>query len=188
MCKFPSASCRQHCRLAANASASSLGSDHPGVSNAVLVAEEDPLATKFRKKSVAEQNSVALAWNALMDPELKDLRACIYTNEEEFLRFRQVTSLHATPIDTFLTLHLRSSFRQILVNVVLATDILDSELAALRRNRWDQAFAGKGDDVHPKVENEKDINRKATIVLEHLIQASDVSHTMQHWHVFRVRL
>jgi hypothetical protein len=27
-------------------------------------------------------------------------------------------------------------------------------------------------------------NRKATIVVEHLIQASDVAHTMQHWHVF----
>jgi hypothetical protein len=29
------------------------------------------------------------------------------------------------------------------------------------------------------------INRKATIVIEHLIQASDVAHTMQHWHVYR---
>ena len=33
--------------------------------------------------------------------------------------------------------------------------------------------------------NERDsINRKATIVLEHLIQASDVAHTMQHWHIY----
>lgn len=30
----------------------------------------------------------------------------------------------------------------------------------------------------------EDTNRKATIVLEHIIQASDVSHTMQHWHVY----
>jgi hypothetical protein len=28
------------------------------------------------------------------------------------------------------------------------------------------------------------INRKATIVIEHLLQASDVSHTMQHWQVY----
>jgi hypothetical protein len=27
-------------------------------------------------------------------------------------------------------------------------------------------------------------NTRATIVLEHIIQASDVSHTMQHWHVY----
>jgi len=26
---------------------------------------------------------------------------------------------------------------------------------------------------------------RATIVIEHIIQASDVSHTMQHWHVYR---
>jgi hypothetical protein len=26
---------------------------------------------------------------------------------------------------------------------------------------------------------------KATIVIEHIIQASDVSHTMQHWHIYR---
>ena len=25
---------------------------------------------------------------------------------------------------------------------------------------------------------------RATIVMEHIIQASDVSHTMQHWHVY----
>ena len=29
-----------------------------------------------------------------------------------------------------------------------------------------------------------DMDRKATIVLEHLIQASDVSHTMQHWDIY----
>merc|ERR1712232_1406049 len=27
-------------------------------------------------------------------------------------------------------------------------------------------------------------DRKATIVIEHLIQASDVVHTMQHWHIY----
>lgn len=30
-----------------------------------------------------------------------------------------------------------------------------------------------------------EVNRKATIVIEHIIQASDISHTMQHWHVYR---
>ena len=30
-----------------------------------------------------------------------------------------------------------------------------------------------------------EINRKATVVIEHMIQASDVSHTMQHWHIYR---
>jgi hypothetical protein len=29
------------------------------------------------------------------------------------------------------------------------------------------------------------VDRKATIVIEHLIQASDISHTMQHWHIYQ---
>lgn len=31
---------------------------------------------------------------------------------------------------------------------------------------------------------EEDRNMKATIVIEHIIQASDVAHTMQHWHIY----
>lgn len=55
----------------------------------------------------------------------------------------------------------------------------DKELKTLRNLRWDRAFANKGmDDANMT-------NRKATIVIEHLIQASDVAHTMQHWHIYR---
>lgn len=28
-------------------------------------------------------------------------------------------------------------------------------------------------------------NMRATVVIEHIIQASDVCHTMQHWHIYR---
>jgi hypothetical protein len=31
-----------------------------------------------------------------------------------------------------------------------------------------------------------DADVRATIVIEHIIQASDVSHTMQHWHIYLV--
>ena len=63
----------------------------------------------------------------------------------------------------------------------MATDIMDKDLKALRNGRWERAFSEKVVD-HNEREN---INRKATIVIEHLIQASDVAHTMQHWHVYR---
>ena len=69
----------------------------------------------------------------------------------------------------------------------MATDICDKQLKTLRNKRWEKAFSGD------KVVNDEEgtdaamvaINRKATIVLEHLIQASDVAHTMQHWHIYR---
>lgn len=51
----------------------------------------------------------------------------------------------------------------------------------MRNARWEKAFQTK--DVHEVTK--EDIDRKATIVIEHLIQASDVSHTMQHWHVYK---
>jgi 3'5'-cyclic nucleotide phosphodiesterase len=65
----------------------------------------------------------------------------------------------------------------------MATDIMDKDLKQLRNNRWEKAFS---DETKMTKEEKKDnINRKATIVIEHLIQASDVAHTMQHWHIYR---
>ena len=61
---------------------------------------------------------------------------------------------------------------------VLATDIADKELKVLRNTRWDSAFAETEREENPR----DTVNRKATIVIEHLIQASDVAHTMQHWY------
>lgn len=59
---------------------------------------------------------------------------------------------------------------------------MDKELKALRNARWEKAFS----EGSVKEGNARSaINRKATIVIEHLIQASDVSHTMQHWHIYR---
>jgi hypothetical protein len=63
----------------------------------------------------------------------------------------------------------------------MATVIVDKELKALPDARWDKAFSESAtDDSSPDA-----VNRKATIVIEHLIQASDVAHTMQHWHIYR---
>lgn len=63
---------------------------------------------------------------------------------------------------------------------MLATDIFDKELGALRKSRWTKAFSDSSSEDELVARN-----RKATIVIEHIIQASDVSHTMQHWHIYR---
>ena len=118
----------------------------------------------YGNKSVAEQNSVDLAWDLLMEPAYDSLRACIYKTQEELERFRHLV-----------------------VNSVMATDIVDKELGEQRRQRWDRAFSngtGKNAATSPSNDDQArqdDVNRKATIVIEHLIQASDVAHTMQHW-------
>ena len=63
----------------------------------------------------------------------------------------------------------------------MATDIMDKDLGARRKARWEKAFSQEQEVEGDSVAT----NRKATIVLEHLMQASDVSHTMQHWVVFK---
>jgi len=137
--------------------------DHPGVPNITLIEENAPSAKFYKQKSIAEQNSVDLCWKILMEPRFKELRGCIYHTQDELLRFRQL-----------------------LVNVVMATDIVDKELGALRKARWAVAFSEEPVlDANLEYSPELDKNRKATIVLEHLIQASDVCHTMQHWDVYK---
>ena len=132
--------------------------DHPGVPNTRLIEENPGLAAVYKNKSVAEQNSVDLSWDLLQDDSFVDLRKAIYSTLDEQKRFRQLV-----------------------VNSVMATDIMDKDLKALRNARWDKAFSENTNN-----DTEKDIiDRKATIVIEHLIQASDVAHTMQHWHIYR---
>jgi hypothetical protein len=131
--------------------------DHRGCSNMQLIQEEESLGILYRNKSVAEQNSVYMSWNLLMDDSFDQLRHVIFGNQCELLRFREFV-----------------------VNSVLATDIFDKELNDLRKNRWMKAFS---QDISNHDADHS--NRKATIVVEHIIQASDVSHTLHHWQVYR---
>lgn len=131
---------------------------HTGVPNFLLAKEDPALAEKYISKSIAEQHSVDVAWSLLLLPVFKNLRSCIYQNATECKRFRSLV-----------------------VNSVMATDIFDKELKALRNSRWDMAF-------HRKEQangGDEEADRKATIVIEHIIQASDVSHTMQHWYIYQ---
>jgi hypothetical protein len=134
--------------------------DHSGVSNLQLIKEQARIAQHFKEKSVAEQNSIVVAWDKLMDPRFEDLRRIIYSQPSELDRFRQLV-----------------------VNNVLATDIFDKELTTLRKARWEKAFNKEGERTDSNQFD--DINRKATVVMEHLMQASDVAHTMQHWHIYQ---
>lgn len=129
--------------------------DHRGVSNMQLMVEEPKMAEMYHNKSIAEQNSLDLAWNVLMQDRFAELRRTLFGDEATLLRFRQL-----------------------IVNVVLATDIFDKELNDLRKSRWEKAFTASGEQAI-------DSDLRATIVIEHIIQASDVSHTMQHWHIYQ---
>jgi hypothetical protein len=148
------------CQLAVVFSALVHDVGHKGVPNGRLAEEEPEVATKYRNKSLAEQRSIDTAWQLLMLPHFTNLRRCIYRTMEE-----------------------KQRFRSLLVHSVLATDIFDKELKTLRNDRWDLAFH----NTVMQTDAKEHMDRKAIIVLEHIIQASDVSHTMQHWHIYLVR-
>ena len=62
---------------------------------------------------------------------------------------------------------------------------MDKDLKTLRNDRWAKAFAEDSSAPKDIATRKESVDRKATIVIEHLIQASDIAHTMQHWHVYR---
>jgi 3'5'-cyclic nucleotide phosphodiesterase len=137
------------------------------------VKEDSPIAKKYHEKSIAEQNSVDLAWDLLMKDEYKELRRTIYKTEREFRRFRYlvVNTVLATGKSRFcesvplVIVRRRSiddlSFAHIslLLSLHRYTDIMDKDLKQLRNNRWDKAFK---EDNSGESDRDK-INRKATI-------------------------
>jgi hypothetical protein len=134
--------------------------DHRGLTNMLLMKEKPHIAALYRNKSVAEQNSVDLAWNLLMDPEYEALQDTIFGNNDEFKRFRKLV-----------------------VNVVMATDIFDRELMGDRTSRWLKAF--DKDSRIEELPGEEEASLKATVIIEHAMQVADIMHTMQHFHSYQ---
>ena len=121
--------------------------------------EKDRVAIMFHGKSPAENHSINLAWTTLMQPQYKDLVKCLSPTDSE-----------------------KARFKKLVVSAVLATDVFDPVLKKSRNERWEQVFDCGSTNVD---KSDDDTNAlKVMIVLEHLIQASDVAHTMQHWHVY----
>jgi class 3 adenylate cyclase len=135
--------------------------NHPGVSNGQLIEEATGMAAAYDNKSIAEQNSVDLAWDLLMEPSYKELQNCIFADAAGYKRFRNVV-----------------------VNSVIATDFFDKELNDLRDARWLKAFHPEDFNGEKEDEMFSLMNAKATLVIENIIQASAVAHTMQHWYVY----
>ena len=98
-----------------------------------------------------------------MDPRFAELRNTIYTTQDELNRLYQL-----------------------IVNIVLATDICDKQLKEFRSKRFNKAFTN--DSMESDADQSLPFHNcdlKATVGMEYLIQASDVAHTMQPWGIYR---
>ena len=99
-----------------------------------------------------------------MDEDFAQLRECIYTTKDELRRFRQL-----------------------LVNTIVATDFEDKEAQKSRHARWEKAFEKESDDLDRRGSSHQSKTRndmRATILYEHIMQAADISHAIQHWQTF----
>ncbi|CAB9520220.1 Receptor-type guanylate cyclase gcy [Seminavis robusta] len=155
--------------------------DHPGVPNSQLIEEDRQVAERYKNRSVAEQKSLDVSYGLLLEDRFAALLSTICPTQQS-----------------------RRRFRQLVVNSVMATDLGDQQLKELRNARWERAFANDDTSVRTSTYSTESwsnsdlesgqaphdirniqINRKATIVIEHLIQAADVAHMSQHWHIYR---
>lgn len=132
--------------------------NHPGIPNTLLCHEEPELAKRYQHRSIAEQRSLSMCLDLLSEDRFANLHATLFATSDD-----------------------QERFRSLVINSVMATDIVDKDLKELRNGRWKDAFSESRQDEPREVT----VNRKATIVIEHLIQASDVAHTMQHWNIYR---
>jgi hypothetical protein len=133
---------------------------HTRVPNSQLARANPELAATYTHRGIAEQNSIDTAWDLLMQVDrYPNLQNCLFESSGE-----------------------RERLHKLLINCAMATDIFDKELKAFRNSRWEKAFLEATIDHYLHHES---AHYRAAIVIEHIIQASDVAHTMQTWGIYR---
>ena len=96
--------------------------DHGGVSNQTLINECDPLSILYNDQSVLEQRSLAVAFTELMDPRFEELRSLMFPSQKEFMEFRNIV-----------------------IDLVLTTDIASGERMQIVKSKWKEAFDAPND-------------------------------------------
>lgn len=116
--------------------------DHQGVPNQQLVIENDPLALQYNDRSVAEQQSLSIAFTELLKENYNDLRNIMFPFTFSGDGYRR--------------------FRGAVANLVLATDITSPEQGEIVKKKWAAAFNGKTSKQAPKMAAKKMRKKKKT--------------------------
>lgn len=170
--------------------------NHPGVPNPQLIEENEDVASKYKSRSVAEQRSFDLSWKLLMEKRFNLLRSTICCNDEELKRFRQlvINAVMATDLGDKEMKELRNSRWDKAFAAgthdgsSYDTDDASDEASFVPGFVLSRTTSAIGDSIaaEKKQKERRDgFNRKATIIIEHLIQAADVAHMSQHWAIYR---
>lgn len=135
--------------------------DHSGVCNKSLVEEGSELAILYNNLSIAEQNSLAIAFSILFEPSFEALRDAVFPAAEDYIRFMDEVN-----------------------HLVIHTD-LGSPKIKESKQLWNEKFGKDFDDessILSKCENTNvGDERQKSLMMELLLQAADVAHNIQGW-------
>jgi len=158
---------------------------HKGIPNFILIKLEDELAKRYNNTSIAEKNSLKIAFDILDDDIYSSLRRKIFGPDNvDFIKFQSIVR-----------------------TAILCTDVFNAGRMNLVKDRWEIAFTGQNSNsrhfLHSNERNDTDdLNKieidkicvfpedsyadclQKTSAIEHLIQVADVAHNFQSWEVF----
>ena len=122
--------------------------EHQGIGNKQLVSESDPLAMKYKGKSVAENNSFDVSSSLLQQDRFYHLRQSMFGEFEDVLnslssydemRCANVQDAIKKDVESY-----KSLYHQISHDVIMATDISCPLRLEKGKLKWIQAFEGGG--------------------------------------------
>lgn len=105
--------------------------DHRGIPNRQLALEDEDLAMKFNDQSIAENNSLSIAFFELRKQKYDKLRNIIFPQRKDYRRFRLAC-----------------------INLVLSTDIASPERTQLGKSKWKEAFGDPYETIERKLVKE----------------------------------
>jgi len=105
--------------------------DHRGITNRQLALEDDELAMLYNDQSIAENNSLFVAFTELQKQKYDKLKNVIFPDRKDYRRFRSAC-----------------------INLVLSTDIASPERTQLGKSKWKEAFGDPYETVERKLMKE----------------------------------
>eukprot|EP00594_Rhizosolenia_setigera_P009804 CAMPEP_0178955202 /NCGR_PEP_ID=MMETSP0789-20121207/9460_1 /TAXON_ID=3005 /ORGANISM="Rhizosolenia setigera, Strain CCMP 1694" /LENGTH=682 /DNA_ID=CAMNT_0020636779 /DNA_START=46 /DNA_END=2094 /DNA_ORIENTATION=+ len=132
---------------------------HEGVSNAQLIMEEHDLAILYNDQSVAEQQSLSIAFRLLTKKEFVDLKNILFKDMEEYRYFRKTV-----------------------IDLVMCTDVASPERTQIVKSKWKEAFGETSEQKAYKQLVEKGLEHRALKT----VSTSDVRRVARSRQSFRI--
>ncbi|CAB9521249.1 cAMP-specific 3',5'-cyclic phosphodiesterase [Seminavis robusta] len=127
--------------------------EHQGIPNRQLALEDDELAILYNDQSIAENRSLTVGFRELLQKQYTNLRNAIFSNDEDYRRFRKVST-----------------------QLVLQTDLASPERTQIRKSKWKEAFGEDFQTMEAKVKHE--LKRRSSTAPCHSVLSSPESRRM----------